>query len=131
MEILLYALLAIVGVGAAGFALVPSLMGSSRADKRFKALQGDIQVNLQPKGERDQSSHAIALDIRSKLQGLAMPAGTAVKVVEPPPGPPVMGTLLAEIYGPDPETRRAVAAEVRRTFEEVPFIDSLIAARPR
>jgi tight adherence protein B len=45
MEILLYALLAIVGVGAAGFALVPSLMGSSRADKRFKALQGDIQVN--------------------------------------------------------------------------------------
>src|SRR5688572_23959751 len=45
MELLLYALLAIVGVGAAGFALAPALLGSSRADKRFKALQGDIQVN--------------------------------------------------------------------------------------
>ena len=45
MEMLLYALLAIVGVGAAGFALVPTLMGSSRADKRIKALQGDIQLN--------------------------------------------------------------------------------------
>jgi tight adherence protein B len=45
MEVLLYALLAVVGVGAAGFAFVPSLLGSSRADKRFKALQGDIQAN--------------------------------------------------------------------------------------
>ena len=45
MEVLLYALLAVVGVGAAGFALVPSLLGSSRADKRIKALQGDIQAN--------------------------------------------------------------------------------------
>lgn len=45
MEMLLYAVLAIVGVAAAGFALVPSLMGSSRADKRIKALQGDIQLN--------------------------------------------------------------------------------------
>jgi tight adherence protein B len=45
MEVLLYALLAIVGVGAAGFALIPSLAGSNRADKRIKALQGDIQVN--------------------------------------------------------------------------------------
>ena len=45
MEILLYAILAIVGVGAAGFALIPSLAGSSRADKRMKALQGDIQAN--------------------------------------------------------------------------------------
>ena len=43
-----------------------------------------------------------------------MPAGTVVKVVEPPPGPPVLATLLAEIYGPDPETRRAVAAKVAR-----------------
>lgn len=47
MTVLLYALLAIIGVGAAGFALAPSLLGSSRADKRFKALQGDIQANRQ------------------------------------------------------------------------------------
>src|SRR5215213_6450968 len=47
MEILLYAFLAIVGVGAAGYALVPSLVGSNRADKRMKALQGDIRANRQ------------------------------------------------------------------------------------
>ncbi len=53
---------------------------------------------------------------------MALPAGTALKVVEVPPGPPVLATLLAEIYGPDPETRRAVAGEVRKIFKSVPFI---------
>src|SRR5690606_22060342 len=56
------------------------------------------------------------------LKGLPLPDGTVVKVGEPPPGPPVLGTLLAEIYGPDAETRRAVAAKVREAFESVPFI---------
>ena len=83
---------------------------------------GEVQVNLLPKGERDRDSHDIALDIRERLKGLDLPDGTVLKVVEPPPGPPVLGTLLAEIYGPDPETRRAVAAEVRKTFESFPFI---------
>ena len=67
---------------------------------------GDPSVNLAPKADRDRSSHAIALDIRKRLAGLPKPAGTAVKVVEVPPGPPVMATLLAEIYGPDADTRR-------------------------
>jgi multidrug efflux pump subunit AcrB len=84
--------------------------------------QGDVQVNLLPKGERDRTSHAIALEMRERLQDLALPAGTAVKVVEPPPGPPVLSTLLAEIYGPDPQTRREVAAKVRQSFEAVPFV---------
>ena len=83
---------------------------------------GDVQVNLLPKSGRNRASHEIALDIRERLKGLDLAAGTIVKVVEPPPGPPVMGTLLAEVYGPDPETRRTVAAEVRKTFEKVPFI---------
>ncbi|KXF75710.1 multidrug transporter AcrB [Paramesorhizobium deserti] len=83
---------------------------------------GDVQINLLPKGERDRPSHDIALDIRNRLQGLDFPEGTVLKVVEPPPGPPVMGTLLAEIYGPDADTRRAVAAKVREAFESVPFI---------
>ena len=48
--------------------------------------------------------------------------GTVIKVVEPPPGPPVLATLLAEIYGPDPETRRATAAKVREAFNAVPFV---------
>jgi multidrug efflux pump subunit AcrB len=94
---------------------------------------GDVQVNLLPKGARDRPSHAIALDIRDRLGGLDLPASTAVKVVEPPPGPPVLATLLAEIYGPDPDTRRAVATEVRRAFESVPFIvdaDDSFGVRP-
>ncbi|RUV86685.1 efflux RND transporter permease subunit [Mesorhizobium sp. M1A.F.Ca.IN.022.07.1.1] len=84
--------------------------------------QGDIAVNLIPKGDRSRASHAIALDLRERLKGMAMPAGTVLKVVEPPPGPPVLGTLLAEVYGPDAETRRAVAAKIRETFASIPFI---------
>ncbi|RWA63188.1 efflux RND transporter permease subunit [Mesorhizobium sp.] len=89
---------------------------------RSSPEQGDIAVNLLPKGDRSRASHAIALDLRERLMGMAMPAGTVLKVVEPPPGPPVLGTLLAEIYGPDAETRRAVAAKVRETFASIPFI---------
>ena len=83
---------------------------------------GDIQVNLKPKDKRSRASHDIALDIRQKLAGIDMPPHTSIKVVEPPPGPPVLATLLAEIYGPDPQTRRAVAAKVRQAFESAPFI---------
>ncbi len=89
---------------------------------RAQPYQGDAQVNLLPKGERERTSHEIALDMRHRLQGLDMPEGTSIKVVEPPPGPPVLATLLAEIYGPDAETRRAVAAKVREAFESVPFV---------
>jgi multidrug efflux pump subunit AcrB len=83
---------------------------------------GDIQVNLKSKDERDRPSHAIALELRQLLAGLDAPDGTAIKVVEPPPGPPVLATLLAEIYGPDAETRRAVATRVREAFASVDFI---------
>ncbi|MGV0820700.1 efflux RND transporter permease subunit [Martelella sp. AMO21009] len=92
---------------------------------RANPEQGQVAVNLLPKGERDRASHAIALDMRERLDGLDLPQGTVVKVVEPPPGPPVMGTLLAEIYGPDPATRRAVADKVREAFASVPFIVDL------
>ncbi|MDN5786741.1 efflux RND transporter permease subunit, partial [Pseudorhodobacter sp.] len=89
---------------------------------RGGAEQGDITVDLLAKGDRDRSSHAIALDLRERMRGMDLPQGTVVKVVEPPPGPPVIGTLLAEIYGPDAETRRAVAGKVREAFNSVPFI---------
>jgi multidrug efflux pump subunit AcrB len=84
--------------------------------------QGEVAINLLGKGERSRESHAVALDIRERLKGMAMPPGTVLKVVEPPPGPRVLGTLLAEIYGPDAETRRAVARKVRETFASIPFI---------
>lgn len=51
-----------------------------------------------------------------------MPSGTSLKTVEPPPGPPVIATLLAEVYGPDAATRRAAAAQIQKAFQAVPFI---------
>ena len=96
---------------------------------------GDLQVNLSEKSHRKRSSHAIALDIRNRLQALALPNGSSAKVVEVPPGPPVIATLMAEIYGPDPETRRQTAGIVRQLFEEADFIvdvdDSIGDPQPR
>lgn len=89
---------------------------------RSAPRQGDIQINLKAKNERSRTSHEIALDVRNRLKSIALPPGSSLKVVEPPPGPPVLSTLLAEIYGPDAETRRAVARKVRQAFENVPFI---------
>ena len=89
---------------------------------RAEPQLGDVQLNLTPKGERTRSSHEIALDLRVQLAALATPAGTTIKVVEPPPGPPVMATLLAEIYGPDAATRRQTAARVEAAFRSVPYV---------
>ena len=84
--------------------------------------QGDVSLNLSAKEERERSSHEIALDIRNRISALDLPPGTNLKVVEPPPGPPVLATLLAEIYGPDAQTRLQVAAKVEDAFRSVPFI---------
>ena len=96
---------------------------------------GELQVNLAPRGERHRASHAIALDLRARLSALKPPAGSVIKVVEVPPGPPVLATLLAEIYGPDSSTRRAVLGELKKIFASVPFIvdidDSVGEPRPR
>ncbi len=89
---------------------------------RASPEMGDLQINLAPKHERARASHAIALDIRGRLQGLTAPPGTSIKVVEVPPGPPVLSTLIAEIYGPDAETRRDQARRVRAAFESVSFV---------
>jgi multidrug efflux pump subunit AcrB len=83
---------------------------------------GDVQVNLHSHAARTRPSHALALEIRDRLTKAGLPAGARVKVVEPPPGPPVLATLLAEIYGPDAETRRQVAGKLRETFASIPFI---------
>ncbi|WP_367254753.1 efflux RND transporter permease subunit [uncultured Phenylobacterium sp.] len=102
---------------------------------RARAEQGDLAVALSHKSDRKRASHAVALDLRERLAKLPLPQGASLKVVEAPPGPPVLATLLAEIYGPDPETRRAVAAEVKTLFKSVPYIvdvdDSWGEARPR
>ena len=102
---------------------------------RNRPEMGDIMVTLAPKGDRSRSSHEIALDLRQRLARLRLPAGGSIKVVETPPGPPVLATLLAEIYGPDAATRRKTAAEVEKLFRSVPYIvdvdDSFGQQRPR
>ncbi len=102
---------------------------------RERPEMGDLSITLSHKGDRKRASHAIALDLRKRLGHLPLPEGGSIKVVEAPPGPPVMATLLAEIYGPDAETRRAVAAEVKTLFQAIPYIvdvdDSYGQPRPR
>ena len=102
---------------------------------RARPEQGDLSVTLTPKDKRSRNSHAVALDLRHRLAALKLPQGAALKVVEAPPGPPVMATLLAEVYGPSPEIRRAVALKLKDIFRSVPFIvdvdDSFGVARPR
>ncbi|HUG25258.1 efflux RND transporter permease subunit [Piscinibacter sp.] len=96
---------------------------------------GDLQVNLVDKGSRDEQSHAIATRLRPALQKIGQRFGANVKVVEVPPGPPVLSPIVAEIYGPEAEGRRQVAKAVRAVFEKTPGLvdvdDSSIAAAPK
>jgi multidrug efflux pump subunit AcrB len=89
---------------------------------RSEPQMGDLSVNLKPKSERSRASHAIALDIRARLAGLPLPAHSSVKVVEVPPGPPVLSTLLAEVYGPEAASRRELATRLRKIFAGVDYI---------
>jgi multidrug efflux pump subunit AcrB len=79
--------------------------------------QADLQVNLVPKEERSDQSHAVAKQVREMLLPVAKKYGARIQVAEVPPGPPVLQTLVAEVYGPDPARRVALAAEVKKTFE--------------
>ncbi len=86
-------------------------------DMRSAPHQGDIQVNLQAEHHREEQSHAIAKTMRGPLQEMGARYDANVKVAEVPPGPPVRATLVAEIYGPDVETQRALADSVKHVFE--------------
>jgi multidrug efflux pump subunit AcrB len=80
--------------------------------------QADIQVNLVSKEDRKDQSHEIAKRVRPKIQAVAARHGARVKVAEVPPGPPVLSTLVAEVYGPDYRGQIAVARQVREIFEK-------------
>jgi multidrug efflux pump subunit AcrB len=84
---------------------------------RREANLADLQVMLTSKDERDGQSHDIAKRLRERLVPVATSLGATVQVVEIPPGPPVLQTLVAEVYGPDAERRTAVARDVRAVFE--------------
>ncbi|MAS93663.1 MAG: multidrug transporter AcrB [Verrucomicrobiales bacterium] len=85
---------------------------------RQGANVADIQVNLLPKHDRSTDSHDIAKRVRESIVPIAERYGAAVAVAEVPPGPPVLQTLVAEVYGHDRENREALASEVKRVFEE-------------
>ena len=82
----------------------------------------DVQVQLLPKEERSEQSHAVATRLRERLLPIARAVGAEIQVVEVPPGPPVLQTLVAEVYGPDQAARQALAAEVRTVFQEAPGV---------
>jgi len=83
---------------------------------------GDIQINLVDKGDRDRKSHEIAVALRDPLAEIGRRHGANVKIVEVPPGPPVLSPLVAEIYGPEHRGQMAVAKQVRARFEATPDV---------
>jgi len=84
--------------------------------------QADLQVNLLPKYERSAQSHDIAKRVRPGIQAIAALYGARVKVAEVPPGPPVLQTLVAEVYGPDYERQVALAREIKGLFARTPGV---------
>ena len=85
---------------------------------REQAWEGDLLVMLKDKNERKRGSHEIAVAARELLTPLAERFGARISVVEMPPGPPVLQTVVAEIYGPTAEVRRQVAGDMTAMFEQ-------------
>ena len=100
-------------------------------DMRGSSNTADIQVNLLHKEDRDKQSHDVAKNIRPEIQKIAAKYGANVKVVEVPPGPPVLSTIVAEIYGPDYEGQIKVAKQVEdilKKTDDVVDIDWMVEA---
>jgi multidrug efflux pump subunit AcrB len=89
---------------------------------RNEGTMGDIQVNLLDKHHRDRSSHEIASSVRGRLAVVAARHDGSVKVIEVPPGPPVMSPIVAEIYGPDYEQQKRLGKELEMIFRSSPDI---------
>lgn len=87
-------------------------------DLRRASNMGDIQVNLTHKNDRSEQSHDIVKSMRADLQRIGAKFNANVKVVEVPPGPPVMSTLVAEIYGPNAEEQQKIAFQIKTLFHE-------------
>jgi multidrug efflux pump subunit AcrB len=84
--------------------------------------QADIQVNLLSLNDRKAQSHDIARRFRPELDKIAAPFGARIKVAEVPPGPPVLETLVAEVYGPDYQGQMELAAKIKKIFQETPGV---------
>ncbi len=82
----------------------------------------DIQVNFLPKDERDRQSHAIAKAIRPEIQKIADKYGATIQVAEIPPGPPVLQTLVTEVYGPEYQGQIDLARQIRQLYRQSPGV---------
>jgi multidrug efflux pump subunit AcrB len=89
---------------------------------RAEAELGDLQVNLVDKRHRAEQSHAIALRVRPELERIAARHQARIKLVEVPPGPPVLSPLVAEVYGPDEAGRQQVARRLADAFAATPGV---------
>lgn len=101
---------------------------------RSEPHQGDIQVNLLDKSARERKSHEIALAVREPLQAIGQEYAANVKIVEVPPGPPVMAPLVAEVYGPDYQTQITAARQLAQQFAataDIVDVDTSIEADSR
>ena len=122
-----------------GYAGVPAPINFNGLVRQYYLRElpenGDLQVNLVDKHRRDRQSHEIATAVRPRLEAIAERMGAKVKVVEVPPGPPVLSPIVAEIYGPDAAGRNQVAEFVRQQFAKEPGIvgidDSVEASAPK
>ena len=89
---------------------------------RNQPNQADIQVNLLSRHDRKAQSHEIARRLRPGLDKIAEPFGARIKVAEVPPGPPVLQTLVAEVYGPDYKGQIQLAAQIKKVFQQTPGV---------
>jgi multidrug efflux pump subunit AcrB len=89
---------------------------------RQQPNQADIQVNLLSRHDRKAQSHEIARRLRPELVKLAAPFGARIKVAEVPPGPPVLETLVAEVYGPDYKAQIQLASQIKKIFQQTPGV---------
>jgi multidrug efflux pump subunit AcrB len=89
---------------------------------RSQPNQADIQVNLLSRHDRKAQSHEIARRLRPDLDKIAVPFGARIKVAEVPPGPPVLETLVAEVYGPDYQGQIDLAGKIKKVFQDTPGV---------
>ncbi|MCK4710462.1 MAG: efflux RND transporter permease subunit, partial [Gammaproteobacteria bacterium] len=92
---------------------------------RMFPWQAEVQIQLTPKGERDKTSHDIAQEVRQLLKPIGSSSNAVITIVEMPPGPPVLQTVVAEVHGPDAKTRSEVATMLTELFHQSDLIDDV------
>ena len=85
---------------------------------RQNSSEGELQIQIAEKEDRERSSHNIALEARKLVKQIALDANANYAIVEMPPGPPVLRPVVAEVYGPDKETRKKLANDLTELFIE-------------